>query len=150
MNMQKLDAVVLLGSLALVTACGATDAKSANSEPAPTTFSEQVTKGADEYGEHCAKCHGASGEGTAQGPAVVGPTALPLDPPSGAKARTSKFITVADVASFVVKNMPGDTPGSLSTDEYYSILAFDLHANGIDLDKKLDGTVAASLTIPRD
>jgi hypothetical protein len=54
------------------------------------------------------------------------------------------------VAEFVVKNMPGDAPGSLSADDYYAILAFDLHANGIDLDQKLDGTLAASLTIPRD
>jgi S-disulfanyl-L-cysteine oxidoreductase SoxD len=150
MDMQKLDIALLVASLALVTACGASDAKSANSEPTPTTFSEQVTRGADEYGEHCASCHGASGEGTAQAPAVVGATALPLDPPSGAKVRKTQFVTVADVAQFVVKNMPGDAPGSLSADDYYAILAFDLHANGIDLDKKLDGAVAASLVIPRD
>jgi len=59
-------------------------------------------------------------------------------------------VTVADVATFVVQNMPGDDPGSLSEDDYFAVLAFDLHANGIDLDKKLDAAVAASLTIPRD
>ena len=150
MHMQTLDVVMLVSSLALVVACGATDAKNATSEPTPATFSEQVTRGADEYGEHCASCHGSSGEGTAQAPAVVGASALPLDPPSGAKVRKTQFVTVADVAGFVVKNMPGDAPGTLSADDYYAILAFDLHENGIDLDKKLDGTVAASLTIPRD
>jgi len=149
-SMRKLDFAMLLGSFVLVSACGASDAKSADSEPSPATFAEQVTRGADEYGEHCAKCHGSSGEGSAQAPAVVGPKALPLDPPSTAKVRKSQFVTVADVAQFVVQNMPGDAPGSLSADEYYAILAFDLHANGIDLDKKLDGAVAASLTIPRD
>jgi len=150
MNMQKLDVAVVLGLLGLVTACGGSDAKSPDSEPSPTTFSEQVARGGEEYGEHCAKCHGASGEGTAQGPAVVGASALPLDPPSGAKVRKTRFVKVSDVAEFVVENMPGDAPGSLSADDYYAILAFDLHANGIDLDKKLDGAVAASLTIPRD
>jgi len=46
--------------------------------------------------------------------------------------------------------MPGDSPGSLSEDQYWSVLAFDLKANGIDLgDKKLDGALAVTLTIPR-
>jgi hypothetical protein len=81
---------------------------------------------------------------------VVGPNALPLDPPSGAKFRTSHFVTVADVADFVTKTMPPKAPGSHSTEDYFSVLAFDLKANGIDLgDKKLDAALAASLTIPR-
>ncbi len=55
-----------------------------------------------------------------------------------------------DIAAFVVKSMPGDSPGSLSEDQYWSVLAFDLKANGIDLgDKKLDGALAVTLTIPR-
>jgi len=145
--MQSLTPPMLLISLALATACGATDAKTG--QEAPATFSEQVTRGADLYAAHCSSCHGKGGEGTANGPAVVGATALSLDPPSGAKVRKSQFVTVADVANFVVQNMPADAPGSLSEEEYFSVLAFDLHANGIDLDKKLDATLAASLTIPR-
>jgi mono/diheme cytochrome c family protein len=39
--------------------------------------------------------------------------------------------------------------GQLTADEYWAILAFDLHANGIDLDKKLTLDVAKVLTIPR-
>jgi len=142
---------MLLGSLASATACGGSDAKTPETpaQPSPATFTEQVTRGADVYAEHCSSCHGKGGEGTAQAPAVVGAAALPLDPPSGAKVRKSQFVTVADVATFVVQNMPADAPGSLSEDDYYAVLAFDLHANGIDLDKKLDGAVAGSLTIPR-
>ena len=151
--MQHLDIVLVLGSLSLITACGASppDAKSGdNTEKTPTTFGEQVTRGAEVFGAHCASCHGKGGEGTSEAPAVVGASALPLDPPSGAKVRKTQFVTVADVAEFVSKNMPGDAPGSLSEDDYFAVLAFDLHANGIDLDKKLDGKVAASLTIPRN
>ena len=59
-------------------------------------------------------------------------------------------MTVADVADFVVQNMPGDAPGSLSADDYFAVLAFDLKANGIELDQKLDAALAASLTIPRN
>jgi cytochrome c len=109
-----------------------------------------VTRGTEVYTERCSTCHGKGGEGTPNGPAVVGATALSLDPPAGAKVRKSQFVTVADVAEFVVKNMPGDAPGSLGEDDYFAVLAFDLHANGIDLDQKLDSALAASLTIPRN
>jgi cytochrome c len=154
MGMQLLNAalVLVLGPLALASACGATDAKNGGTaaQSSPASFSEQVTRGTEVYVDHCSSCHGKSGEGTADAPAVVGATALPLDPPSGAKFRKSKFVTVADVAKFVTENMPGDAPGSLSADDYYAVLAFDLHANGIDLDSKLDAALAASLTIPRN
>jgi len=138
----------------LATACGGSppDAKSGENAPqtSPATFSEQVTRGAEVYTARCSSCHGKGGEGTADAPPVVGATALPLEPPSGAKLRKSQFVTVADVAKFVTENMPGDAPASLSTDDYFAVLAFDLHANGIDLDTRLDATLAATLTIPRN
>ncbi|HKO47426.1 MAG TPA: c-type cytochrome [Polyangiaceae bacterium] len=136
----------------LATACGGTppDAKSGENAAEPRNFSEQVTLGADVYAARCSSCHGQDGEGTGNAPALVGPAALPLDPPSGAKQRKSQFVTAADVAAFVTEYMPGDAPGSLSARDYFAVLAFDLKANGIDLgDQKLDAAVAASLTIPR-
>jgi hypothetical protein len=75
--------------------------------------------------------------------------ALPLDPPASRQVRKEKFVTVADVASFAVMNMPPDDPGSLSTEEYLAVLAFDLNANGIMLDEKLTLDLAKTLTIPR-
>jgi cytochrome c len=118
---------------------------------APSTFADQVALGQKLYGEKCAFCHGASGEGNVNAPAVVGVKdhgALPLDPPAKAKVRKTQFKTVADVADFVVKAMPPKAPGSLSADEYWAILAFDSKANGIDLaDKKLDPTLAATLNL---
>jgi predicted RecA/RadA family phage recombinase len=74
---------------------------------------------------------------------------LPLDPPPGAKVRTEQFVTVGDVASFAVANMPAGNAGSLSTEEYLAVLAFDLKANGITLDEPLDLETAEKLTIPR-
>lgn len=156
MNIQFLGCVA---ALALV-ACGGSGPSPAASPPsdeqkattAPATFSEQVTLGQTLYGQHCADCHGASGQGTGDAPAVVGldKGALPLDPPSGAKFRKTQFKTVADIADFVVKNMPPNKGGSLSTEEYLAILAFDLKANGIDLgDKKLDLALASTLDVPR-
>jgi cytochrome c len=150
--------VVLSVILPLVAACGgaatrppAAPAPTPAAGAAPATFADQVAAGQKLYGDNCASCHGASGEGK-KGPAVVGLStgALPLDPPSGAKYRKGQFKTVSDVADFVVKTMPPTAPGSLAEEQYWDILAFDLKANGIDLgDKRLDGALAKTLVIPR-
>jgi cytochrome c len=119
--------------------------------PAADAFAQQAKAGEALYGANCAGCHGAHGN-DGKAPPVVGlkQGALPLDPPKKSKLRTGPFKTVADIAAFVVKTMPPKAPGSLSTDDYYAILAFDLKANGIDLgDKKLDGALAATLEVPR-
>jgi len=126
-------------------------AQTAASPASPGTFGAQAQAGQELYAKNCAGCHGAHGN-DGKAPPVVGldKGALPLDPPPTAKFRKTQFKTVGDVADFVVKTMPPKAPGSLSTDEYFAILAFDLQANGIDLgDKKLDGALAATLEIPR-
>jgi len=118
---------------------------------APTTFAEQVALGQDLYGKNCASCHGASGAGTANAPPVVGLDrgALPLEPPQTAQYRKGQFKTVADIAEFVVANMPAKAPGSLNGEQYWAILAFDLKANGINLEQPLDGELAKTLEVPR-
>ena len=146
--MKRLSSAVLMW-LSLC-ACGSDDSAGAEQPDAPATFAEQVELGGMLFGEHCASCHGDAGQGTQAAPALVGldQGALPLEPRTGAK-RTGRFETVADVASFVVENMPAGAPGSLSAEEYWAILAFDLSANGIDLEQKLTPEVATGLTIPR-
>ncbi len=117
----------------------------------PGAFAAQAKAGAELYGKYCGGCHGAHGN-DGKAPPVVGLNAgaLPLAPPPKAKMRKVQFKTVADVADFVAKTMPPKAPGSLSADDYYAIMAFDLQANGIDLgDKKLDPSLAATLEIPR-
>jgi S-disulfanyl-L-cysteine oxidoreductase SoxD len=111
------------------------------------TFEEQAAQGQKLYGAHCASCHGASGEG-GKAPKVVGVKdgALPLDPPATAKYRKTQFKTAADIAGFVVKNMP-PTGDKLKEDEYWAILAFDLKANGVNLNHKIDASNAASVAI---
>jgi mono/diheme cytochrome c family protein len=132
-----------VAAVAAATAC--------SSRPAPTSFAEQAARGGQLYAAHCAECHGAGGEGD-EGPRVVGLAqgALPLEPPPGRKHRKTRFVTVADVAAFVVANMPPKRGGSLPTDDYLAILAFDLQANGIDLGAQLLTMANAStLVIPR-
>jgi cytochrome c len=140
---------LVLGSAGLVACGAAASAPPPATGPAEITFADQVERGGTLYGAQCASCHGAGGEG-AGAPRVVGLAegALPLAPREGS-ARTSTFTTVGDVASFAVRTMPPSAPGSLAEADYWAILAFDLHANGIDLDEPLTPELAQTLTIPR-
>jgi cytochrome c len=131
-------------------AAPATTASPATAAAPPATFAEQVAAGQTLYGANCAGCHGDAGQG-GKGPRVVGLAqgALPLDPPADRKFRKTRFVTVGDVADFVVANMPPGKGGSLPADQYWDILAFDLHANGVDLPQPLTAEAAKTLTIPR-
>jgi cytochrome c len=113
---------------------------------APKSPEDQVALGQKLYAEKCTGCHGANAAGTKDGPALVGKEALPAQPHAGQK-RSLTFATAQDVASFVKKSMPMDAPGSLTDDEAYAILAFDLHAKGVALGKKLDPTYAGTVRL---
>lgn len=106
----------------------------------------QIEQGKQLYVEKCAKCHGDAGEGTKDGPPVVGNDAFPLDPRPGAK-RDVQFHTAADVFAWATKTMPGDDPASLTTEQYLAIFAFDLTANGVKLAAPLDGAAAQAIVL---
>ncbi len=115
---------------------------------ADETGSEQAARGAKLFAKHCARCHGDAGQGTKKAPPVVGKDALPLDPRPTQKVRKTQFHTAQDVAEFVSTKMPANKPGSLTTDQYYDILAFDLKANGVDVSsKKIDAKTAAEIKL---
>jgi cytochrome c len=114
---------------------------------APPTAQAQIDEGKKLFTEKCASCHGSAGQGVKdKGPAVVGKDAFPLEPRKGQK-RNVQFHTAADVFAWASKNMPAKAPGSLSTDQMLAIFAFDLTANGIKLDKPLDGDAAAKIVL---
>jgi cytochrome c len=125
------------------------DAKSpadmtAAADPAVTA---QIEQGKALYVDRCAKCHGDGGQGIPdKGPPVVGKDAFPQKPRPGAK-RDVEFRTAADVFAWATKTMPGDAPGTLTTEEYLAIFAFDLTANGIKLEKPLDGPAAQAIVL---
>ena len=139
--MNKLFAASVLASVVII----ASLAKSAHTSPADD-LKKQVDDGKALYVKHCAKCHGDAGQGTKDGPPVVGKDAFPLDPRPKAK-RDAKFHTAADVFAWTSKHMPAKAPGSLKTDEYLAIFAFDLTANSVKLDKPLDGPAAAKIVL---
>jgi len=115
----------------------------------PKTFDEQVTVGKKLFADNCASCHGDAGEGSGKTPKVVGldKGALSLDPPATAKTRKVQFKTAGDVGEWAAKNMPPGQGGSLKEWEYWAILAFDLKANGVTSDKKIDATSAKAITL---
>ncbi len=106
----------------------------------------QIETGKQLYIEHCASCHGNGGQGSDTAPPVVGSDAFPLNPRPGAK-RDVQFHTAADVFGWAIKHMPGDAPGTLKTEEYLAIFAFDLTANGVKLTAPLDGPAAAAIVL---
>jgi cytochrome c len=138
------------GLLACVLFACADDGKEEKEMDQGQAVEAQATRGQTLFGRHCASCHGDSGQGDTA-PRLVGleEGALPLKPPDTRQVRMVDFVTVADVAGFAVANMPPGKGGSLSTDEYLAILAFDLKANGLTLEQELDLDLAAELTIPR-
>ena len=129
--------------------------------------------GADLFAQNCAGCHGSKGEGSERGPSVIGIGALPVYPsdhdrstnsafsdpqtledeararPAGTPSRPP-FRTAADVYGYVSSEMPPDSAGSLSDQEYWSILSFLLAAHGIDLpDRGVNANNAASIELKR-
>lgn len=148
----RANLLISLASLALAGAPGcASHAAPASTTPASgggeITFAAQVEHGAKVYGDHCASCHGAQGQGGEKAPPLVGAEALPLAPRAGAK-RDVEFHTAADVFGWVKVHMPGDAPGSLTDEEYVDVLAFALKANGVDLSPgHLDAEKAQTLKL---
>lgn len=138
--MKKILVVSSLLSIGLFAATGlsAPDVK--------LTAATQIEQGKKLYTEQCSKCHGAAGQGTKDAPPVVGKEAFPLDPRPKAK-RDTKFHTAADVFAWASKHMPAKKPGTLTTEQYLAIFAFDLDANGVKLDKPLDGAAAGKIVL---
>lgn len=140
--------MIRFASLLLVVAACHHDKPATVSTPtAPITATAQIEQGKQLYVAHCAKCHGEGGQGIAdKGPPVVGKDAFPLQPRAGAK-RDVDFHTAADIFGWATKHMPGDAPGTLTTDEYLAVFAFDLTANGVTLTEPLDGPAAAAIVL---
>src|SRR5262245_12414795 len=99
-------------------ACADEARDEAQERDADSVFEAQASRGATLYARHCAECHGDGGQG-GDAPRVVGldEGALPREPPASRQVRKEEFVTVADVAGFVVANMPPGRTGSLANED---------------------------------
>src|SRR5262245_61691095 len=75
--------------------------------------SAQATSGQQVYRQFCAMCHGDAGEGVDDAPPLIG---------SG--NQLADYRTAARVYSFTASEMPGDEPGSLTSQQYYDVVAY--------------------------
>jgi mono/diheme cytochrome c family protein len=115
------------------------DAEEANGEAATDEAwftEEQADRGADDYAQHCAACHGDDLQG---------------DPPLTTDALQSSFDTVWDLFDYTRTQMPQDDPGSLDDDTYADIVAHILHLNEFPAgDEELEADEQAMQDMPLD
>jgi len=118
----------------------------------------RTPSGAALFEQSCAGCHGRRGESVSRAPRIIGEGALPeyppernlnSDPAAGdpellrLRARTrpagapwrDPFRTAQDLYRYVstIMPLPADKVGSLSPDQYWSIINFMLLAHGVAL-----------------
>src|SRR5262245_2826602 len=139
--------LALSGVLLACCACS-TSSSTAASDTVKGPAASQIAAGKTVYVDHCARCHGDAGQGSKKAPPLVGEGALPLEPRAGQK-RTAPFHTALDVALFATKNMPPDESdrAEMRTDQYWSVLAFALSANGVKLEHPVGPDNAATIVL---
>jgi len=79
------------------------------------SFTADSAAGAQVFAVSCAKCHGAAGEGTAGAPPVWGPESYNVG---------AGMTRVRTAAEFISRNMPFDTPGTLTDSQAFNVAAY--------------------------
>jgi len=115
----------------------ATPARAAAVTVGATGGSGQIARGAQIYGQACAACHGAGGQGSPAFPKLVGNKTL------------AGFGNAKNLFDYVKAAMPQDRPGSLSDDDYYAVTAYLVAQNGVNADGAVtvDPKTAATLSL---
>jgi cytochrome c len=87
-------------------------------------------QGQEIYARECAACHGDSGEGRADFPALVGGRGS-LSTETPLLTVGSYWPTATTIFDYIWRGMPYGSPGTLSADEVYALTAWILAANEI-------------------
>ena len=97
---------------------------------------QQVTAGQDVYNQHCTMCHGAKLEGSSIAP--------PLNITRLASLGTAKMLE-----NFIATEMPLNSPGSLSQQQYYDVTAYLLYQlNLLPAGTQLTAQNASTINLP--
>jgi S-disulfanyl-L-cysteine oxidoreductase SoxD len=106
-----------------------------------------VSQGEAIFGEKCASCHGAHGEGKPMDRLVGGIGTLRDKKPE--KTVGSFWPYATTLFDYVRRAMPLDAPQSLTPDEVYAVSAYVLFLNGIvQQDTTLDADNLAKVKMP--
>jgi mono/diheme cytochrome c family protein len=98
----------------------------------------QLAQGQAIYARRCARCHGAGGEGK-MGPSLI-----------GAKHHLSGYGTADVLFDYTRQVMPADRPGRMLEVEYWAVLAYILHENGLlPPDTILESVTAPEIALDR-
>ena len=102
-------------------------------QPARAFPPDQVTRGEGVWNRVCAECHGPDSTNL-DAPLLLQPDSL------------RRFPHAAAAFKFVSESMPSETPGSLTQEEYWDVIAFLLANNGIgERDAPLGPDTAAAI-----
>ena len=115
--------------------------------------SGDATRGATVYRDQCAVCHGARGEGLAPNPPLVGREPRDSFPFANdlTLVRTvgNYWPYATTLFDYIRRTMPLQAPGSLTTQELYSVTAYLLAANEvIPAGSALDSATLRAVRMP--
>jgi cytochrome c len=106
-----------------------------------------VAQGKQVFADNCAACHGDSGQGGIKDRLVGGQGTLASDKPI--KTVGSFWPYATTLFDYIHRAMPYPTPGSLSDDDTYAVVAFILSLNGIiPADGKVDRASLPNIKMP--
>jgi mono/diheme cytochrome c family protein len=88
-----------------------------------------AAQGKDVYERRCAECHGNNGEGGEQGALVGGVGSL--DSAKPVKTVVSYWPYATTLWDYTNRSMPFDTPGVLTNDQVYAVVAYVLFLGGV-------------------
>jgi mono/diheme cytochrome c family protein len=106
-----------------------------------------VSRGREVFGQQCASCHGAKGEG-GLGDKLVGGQGT-LATPKPVRTVGSYWPYAPTLFDYVRRAMPQTAPQSLSNDDVYAVSAYILHLNGLlAADATLDAKTLSAIKMP--
>src|SRR2546430_3549658 len=109
--------------------------------------SGSVSHGSEVFGQQCAACHGAKGEGGVGDPLVGGQGTLGT--PKPVRTVGSYWPYAPTLFDYIRRAMPQNAPQSLSNDDVYAVSAYILSLNGLlPADTTPDAKTLAAIKMP--